>query len=58
MYDFLPVLIFRFIFILYNNNEDEDNSPKTLNDKNQQALSQKYRQLIYNLKNIVQSKSM
>ena len=24
-----------------NNNKDEDNSPKTLNDKNQQALSQK-----------------
>ena len=30
-----------------NNNKDEDNSPKTLNDKNQQALSQKFRQLIY-----------
>ena len=29
-----------------NNNKDEDNSPKTLNDKNQQALSQKFRQLI------------
>ena len=26
-----------------NNNKDEDNSPKTLNDKNQQALSQKFR---------------
>ena len=25
-----------------NNNEDEDNSPKTLNDKNHQALSQKF----------------
>ncbi len=24
-----------------NNNKDEDNSPKTLNDKNQQASSQK-----------------
>ena len=29
-----------------NNYEDEDNSPKTLNDKNHQALSQKFRQLI------------
>ena len=28
-----------------NNNKDEDNSPKTLNDKNQQASSQKFRQL-------------
>ena len=28
-----------------NKNKDEDNSPKTLNDKNQQALSQKFRQL-------------
>ena len=27
-----------------NNNKDEDNSPKTLNDKNQQASSQKFRQ--------------
>ena len=27
-----------------NNNKDEDNSPKNLNDKNQQALSQKFRQ--------------
>ena len=25
-----------------NNNKDEDNSPKTLNDKNQQASSQKF----------------
>ena len=30
-----------------NNNKDEDNSPKTLNDKNQQASSQKFRQLRY-----------
>ena len=30
-----------------NNNNYEDNSPKTLNDKNQQASSQKFRQLIY-----------
>ena len=29
-----------------NNNKDEDNSPKTLNDKNQLASSQKFRQLI------------
>ena len=28
-----------------NNNKDEDNSPKTLNDKNHQASSQKLRQL-------------
>ena len=28
------------------NDKDEDNSPKTLNDKNLQALSQKFRQLI------------
>ena len=28
-----------------NNNKDEDNSPKTLNDKNHQASSQKFRQL-------------
>ena len=29
-----------------NNNEDKDNSPKTHNDKNHQASSQKFRQLI------------
>ena len=29
-----------------NNNKDEDNSPKNLNDKNQQASSQKFRQII------------
>ena len=29
-----------------NNNKDEDNSPKTLSDKNQQASSQKFKQLI------------
>ena len=28
-----------------NNNKDEDNSPKTLNDKNHQASSQKFREL-------------
>ena len=28
-----------------NNNKDEDNSPKNLNDKNQQVSSQKFRQL-------------
>ena len=30
-----------------NNNKDEDNSPKTLNDKNHQVSSQKFRQLIF-----------
>ena len=30
-----------------NNNKDEDSSQKTLNDKNHQASSQKFRQLIY-----------
>ena len=30
------------------NNKDEDNSPKTLNEKNHKALSQKFRQLISN----------
>ena len=29
-----------------NNNKDEDNSPKTPNDKNHQASSQKFRQLL------------
>ena len=29
-----------------NNNKDEDNSPKTLNDKNHRASSQKFRQLV------------
>ena len=29
------------------NNEYEDNSPKTLHDKNPQASSQKFRQLTY-----------
>ena len=29
-----------------NNNKDEDNSKKSLKDKNQQALSQKFRQFI------------
>ena len=28
-----------------NNNKDEDNNPKTLNDKNHQASSKKFRQL-------------
>ena len=32
-----------------NNNKDEGNSPKTLNDKNHQASSQKFRQLISKL---------
>ena len=30
-----------------NNNKDEDNSPKTLNDKNHQASSQKFRRNNY-----------
>ena len=29
-----------------NNNKDEDNSPKILNDKNHEASSQKFRQLV------------
>ena len=29
------------------NNEDEDNSPNTLNDENHQASSQKFRQIIF-----------
>ena len=28
-----------------NNNKDKDNNPKTLNDKNHQVSSQKFRQL-------------
>ena len=32
-----------------NNNKDEDNSLKTLNDKNHQASSQKFRQLKNNV---------
>ena len=32
--------------VVENNNKDEDNSPKTLNDKNHQASSQKFWQLI------------
>ena len=32
-----------------NNNKDEDNSLKNLNDRNQQASSQKFRQLIKNI---------
>ena len=31
-----------------NSNKDEDNSPKTLNDKNHQASSQKFRKLDMN----------
>ena len=33
--------------VVENNNKDEGNSPKTLNDKNHQATSQKFRQLMY-----------
>ena len=32
-----------------NNNKDEDNSPKTLNDKNQRASSQKFKQVCRDL---------
>ena len=32
-----------------NNNKDEDNSPKTLNDKNHPALFQKFRQLKFSI---------
>ena len=35
-----------------NNSKDEYNSPKTLNDKNQQASSQKFRQLVVILFNL------
>ena len=44
-----------------NNNKDEDNSPKTLNDKNHQASSQKIRRLknmktknVYNVQSNIQ----
>ena len=37
------IKIFRTIAFI--NNKDEDNSSKTLNDKNQQASSQKFKQL-------------
>ena len=36
-----------------NNNKDDDNSPKNLNDKNQQASSQKFRQLLSSMIHIV-----
>ena len=36
-----------------NNYKDEDNSPKTLNDKNQQASSQKFRQLRLAISNYI-----
>ena len=35
------------------NNKDEDNSPNTLNDKNYQASSQKFRQTILLIQNIL-----
>ena len=38
-----------------NNNKDEDNSPKNLNDKNQQASSQKFRQLKEGVLHLLQS---
>ena len=40
-----------------NNNKDEDNSPKTLNDKNQ-ASSQKFRQVYYLLRNFIRNSSL
>ena len=52
---FLPLLISKFqgVFFVFfyrpkrcgNSNKNEDNSPKNLDDKNQQASSQKFRQL-------------
>ena len=36
-----------------NSNKDEDNSPKKLNDKNQQASSQKFRQLVNLLRDLL-----
>ena len=33
--------------LFLHNNKDEDDSLKTLNDKNHQAFSQKFRQLIF-----------
>ncbi len=56
MYDFFfacaHIQIFFLAFLIIsshfgNNNKDEDNSPKTLNDKNHQASSQKFRQLTF-----------
>ena len=40
-----------------NNNKDEDNSPKTLNDKNHQVSSQKFRQLLNFLQTIILNQS-
>ena len=36
----------RYAMCYGNNNKDEDNSPKNINDKNQQASSQKLWQLM------------
>ena len=42
-----------------NNNKDEDNSPKNLHDKNQQASFQKFRQLqIISIRNIWNHKNI
>ena len=41
-----------------NNNKNEDNSPKTLNDKNQQALYQKFRQLISSVEITIKLKTI
>ena len=40
-------IVFIVIVICGNSNNDEDNSPKTLNDKNHQASSQKFSKLIF-----------
>ena len=41
-----------------NNNKDEDNSLKTLNDKNHQASSQKFRQLISSVEITIKMKTI
>ena len=42
---FIVISTSLLLSICVNNNKYEDNSPKTLNDKNQQASSKKFRQL-------------
>ena len=44
-----PKCFSRYVLCCGNNNKDEDNSPKTLNDKNHQASSLKFRPLSRNL---------
>ena len=41
-----------------NNNKDEDNSPKTLYDKNHQVSSQKFRQLISSVEITIKMKTI